>query len=533
MRRMFVMLVIAACAAVAGIPQTPADDARPFGSGDGSYRPAQAGRSAVTFRSGPGTGEKRAGRFWEPPVFISDEALNGFDADCDDETGVIWLVLAPAEDSLIRFYNSTDHGLSWTYVYYVAFTPNSTYRPVHLVVGAGDSNYVHAFVRHSAAMGDLYDIRLKQDLSYSDFHPVLVGPDTVSLFDVCRDNWPDYGLFVLTANPFEPGNSSLFLRSFDFGRTWDQQVGNNIQRPALCAGVENYLHFACAGFDDRGLYYFHNYGRGDPTSWGGRTGLGTDTMFIYDPKVSVTMKMPESLATVWVMYSHSNGFNLDFDADYAVRRDSWGGTWIKHQQMAATPASEMVGDAECYRERGNAYMDVAFVAYDTAGPDSAALYTWVNADAPRGWSAPIKVSDTLKVGSPRPEIVFSPGATPYNVPGIVFGQYDHAGTWFNATWFGTGAAEPGQLPGRKSAAGATIVRGVLWLEGRGQRSGDRAELLDIAGRKVLDLAPGANDLSPLPPGVYFCRRMAELESRGEPSAVNRLRPAVTKVVVAR
>jgi hypothetical protein len=61
--------------------------------------------------------------------------------------------------------------------------------------------------------------------------------------------------------------------------------------------------------------------------------------------------------------------------------------------------------------------------------------------------------------------------------------------------------------------GSTIVRGVLCLQGLGTRSGlsnnpvmSRAALLDAAGRKVLDLTPGPNDVSRLVPGVYFMHR---------------------------
>jgi len=52
---------------------------------------------------------------------------------------------------------------------------------------------------------------------------------------------------------------------------------------------------------------------------------------------------------------------------------------------------------------------------------------------------------------------------------------------------------------------ATVVRGVLMIGDRGQKTGDRVELLDIAGRKVLDLHPGPNDVRALAPGVYFVR----------------------------
>jgi hypothetical protein len=59
--------------------------------------------------------------------------------------------------------------------------------------------------------------------------------------------------------------------------------------------------------------------------------------------------------------------------------------------------------------------------------------------------------------------------------------------------------------------GPTIVRGVLFLppspfplpEGQGSGVSGRAVLLDISGRHVMNLHPGANDLRHLAPGVYF------------------------------
>jgi hypothetical protein len=66
--------------------------------------------------------------------------------------------------------------------------------------------------------------------------------------------------------------------------------------------------------------------------------------------------------------------------------------------------------------------------------------------------------------------------------------------------------------------GATIARGVLHLP-LSLSPLPTPSLLDINGRRVLDLKPGVNDVSRLNPGVYFVRYSAA-------------RP-VTKVVVAR
>lgn len=61
-----------------------------------------------------------------------------------------------------------------------------------------------------------------------------------------------------------------------------------------------------------------------------------------------------------------------------------------------------------------------------------------------------------------------------------------------------------EVPGATPAPARvpTVVRGVLNLDAG---PGAAAVLLDAAGRKVMELAPGANQLGRLTPGVYFCR----------------------------
>jgi len=82
---------------------------------------------------------------------------------------------------------------------------------------------------------------------------------------------------------------------------------------------------------------------------------------------------------------------------------------------------------------------------------------------------------------------------------------------------------------------ATIVRGVLVLGGVDSRQNTvyRAELLDAAGRKVMELMPGANDVRGLAPGVYFCHLTANSASSAQASGVMRDASSFPKVVVTR
>jgi hypothetical protein len=99
------------------------------------------------------------------------------------------------------------------------------------------------------------------------------------------------------------------------------------------------------------------------------------------------------------------------------------------------------------------------------------------------------------------------------------GDYD--GGLQTVEFLGAGVEESRKPQATRSKPEPTIVRGELRIGNRGPKTGDRAELLDISGRKVLDLHPGANDVRALAPGVYFVR------------AVGREPSAVTKVILER
>jgi hypothetical protein len=89
---------------------------------------------------------------------------------------------------------------------------------------------------------------------------------------------------------------------------------------------------------------------------------------------------------------------------------------------------------------------------------------------------------------------------------------------------GYAVEEPKATSTENPAALTTIVRGVLNLQSATSNLQSEIVLLDISGRKVLDLRAGASNVSRLAPGVYFVR-LASGEERGTSS--------ICKVIVTR
>ena len=158
----------------------------------------------------------------------------------------------------------------------------------------------------------------------------------------------------------------------------------------------------------------------------------------------------------------------------------------------------------------------------TCWPDSFQQSVLASYNRGTGWSQPETVVTSSALGSPR---IASDG----------FGNL-HC-VWFDHSGGGSGELRHVRRLGRPGVEDApnvqvratnslpTVVRSVLFLpeEVGGERVAVSGHLLDISGRKVLDLRPGANDVSRLTPGVYFVRE-AQAQAQAQ---------AVLKVVVTR
>jgi hypothetical protein len=86
-------------------------------------------------------------------------------------------------------------------------------------------------------------------------------------------------------------------------------------------------------------------------------------------------------------------------------------------------------------------------------------------------------------------------------------QSNRSGNWdiWGSFVYVTGVEESREPQAASSTLEQTVLRGVLVVGAAGSRQNTecRAELLDISGREVMALRPGANDVSALPSGVYF------------------------------
>jgi hypothetical protein len=91
----------------------------------------------------------------------------------------------------------------------------------------------------------------------------------------------------------------------------------------------------------------------------------------------------------------------------------------------------------------------------------------------------------------------------------VSGTYAYAASWSAGLriyeYYGTGVEEARNDVRGTMNAGPTIVRGVFNLQSSISNLKSETAMLDITGRQVMALRPGANDVRTLSPGVYFVR----------------------------
>ncbi|UCG43286.1 MAG: hypothetical protein JSU73_01315, partial [candidate division WOR-3 bacterium] len=429
--------------------------------------------------------------------------------------GPMWATAFSQQDTIAWIYVSEDHGETWRKDVGYSTSPRQRLTPLGCVVGEGDSLFVYCFfIDPRGAGGDLTLSRWDPRTRRMVFRSVLAGPDTVTDFAVCRDyKGFDYWLYAVAANELGPANAinDHILRSTDYGLTW-AVLGTlrYVQNPHMSAGVANWMFMSI----EIGPEFPGNYNvlanswfwSPDTLSW--ETSFFPDTFEVHDVVVAPAFTEPADSATLWVLYAYNRENTGDWNIKYRwtpVFFPDWSDTLV----LAGHPDfAEWFPDIRNYNFAGNAWMNACYI---TEGPQFRAVQRrHAHAANPTQWSDPININETSAgTGSDvKPKLCYSPGAGPG--AGVVFTGEGLMSLYWNAPWRTGVAEERTKYQGQRTSQ--TICRGTLTVGAGHDRNqlGDfgscpKSVLLDISGRKVMDLVFGENDVSQVAPGVYFCR----------------------------
>ena len=449
-------------------------------------------------------------------ALVSAQVATNFAADYTMD-GTMYAAAATLDSSAL-VYRSTDHGVTWDYLCGVYNTTRVIYNKVGLVVTGGDSARIFLFFLHPGNGGDVYLARFNLDGTGFTFVPVLVGAaDSVGDFAFCADNDNHYYLYGCAYSTLRTtGTNSAILRSTDYGVTWATTASfSHINQASYQNGAGSWQYFSTAvrldGYAGK-INLLTNHSYGDPARWNEHD-IRPDTFFIEEPVFCPAFTTPETSATAWLAYHHQDSGTTEYSVRTAYTQDG-GVTFSTPVALSRDPgASDFWPDLKPYRAPGNNYMNISYISLSSS--DIRRLYRrFANGADPGVWSDTTRVTskEAFRDHLLKPLLLYSPGG-PGSGGGCVFAAYaDKDSMFWNAPWQ-TGVAEPAAPKAVWRDLTPSLVHGVLRLEDRGRKTEDRAELLDVSGRRAMELAPGANDVSRLAPGVYFVARGSTLAPR--------------------
>lgn len=442
---------------------------------------------------------------WGSDVPIYTDNIWGFGAS-GDTNGTMWAAIGLRPESTIHIFRSTDHGLTWDYVFWL--THGSDFRKIEVVVGSGDSNYVYVFYIRRVADGDLWCVKLKTDLSAWSSYPVAVGPDTIDDFSVSLDydNW--YYLYCIYSNEHRTGDNGRITRSVDMGVTWETPISWwNAGDPCIAYGSGATIHCCWQySYTQTRIDYQNNRSYGNPAEWTGYDSITAshgDT--VLSPVITQSNTVPDTEAVVWCLYTHNYNNIGDWDVDYGY--NAHGGTpeqWNRGNHLSWTTQGEWFPDIRHYFVRPNTYVNACYNLGGTGTSDSTVIYwQYANASDPTNWSTPVKVNDqrvtTLTDGA-NPKIIYSP-YSPGTGSGVVFSYFGPTGLYFDAGWVGIQEQSPKpKLSATMESKPNPFRNHTLVKYTVPKPSKVEIKIFDISGREVKTLVnkespPGASSIS--------------------------------------
>jgi hypothetical protein len=444
-------------------------------------------------------------------ALVSARVATNFAADYTMD-GTMYAAAATLDSSGL-VYRSTDHGVTWYYLCGVYNTTRVIYNKVGLVVTGGDSARIFLFYLHPGNGGDVYLARFNLDGTGFMATSVLVGAaDSIGDFAFCADNDNHYYLYGCAYSTIRTsGSNGKILRSTDYGVTWATTSSfSNLNQVSYQngAGTWQYLSTAVRYPGAQGqINALTNHSYGDPARWS-ETAVRPDTFLLEEPVFCPAFTTPETSATAWLAYHHADSGTSEYSVRTAYTQDG-GVTFSTPAALSRdSGASDFWPDLKPYRSPGNDYMNISYISMRNS---VRRLYRrYCQAPDPGNWSETTRVTskEAYRDHMLKPLLLYSSGG-PGSGGGCVFAAYpDKDSLFWNAPWQ-TGVAEPVAPKAAWRDLTPSLVRGVLTLA----EGSSTSWLLDVSGRRVIVLKPGANDVSRLAPGVYFVARGSTLAPR--------------------
>jgi hypothetical protein len=452
---------------------------------------------------------------WEPPFQLTSDANPALIpagnakalAACD--SGVLQAVWFDGRNGPYNIYGkrSTDYGLTWEDDENLSQDPDTAGGPsvvgngslLHLMYRAHRGDWRLCY-RRSTDAGATWPAEVYLDSGLS-----MAGGNVsnAAAGEYVHAMWPTW----VSAN-----NSEIFYRrSTDQGATWLPKVRLTVDSArsedpcvAVCGPC---VHLAW--FDTRtgGQNSFYKRSTDNGETWGPDVQMTNDSGLSYFPMVAAT-----DAAVHFARWARRNG---ELHILYRRSTDN-GANWGPDVQIDS--GSQAASGPVLFAD-GN----TIHVAWDDRRSGTSQLYDRHSTDGGMNWSK----EDTL---------TFSPsnsgGPAFASVDSLLNITYTNDSGGARQVWYlrnpgwNVGTSESHRPQATSSNFEPTIIRGILLLprdmtaladRGRGGQTAavsDRVPtpvLLDISGRKVLDLHAGQNNVSGLAPGVYFIRWVPNVE----------------------
>jgi len=464
-------------------------------------------------------GHVAVGNSWRKPVPTIETLLWGSDARIGNRDSLLGLSFA-ADPSSGNLFAVLRHGGGVSH-YSICMSADTgvTWRETFTWVGSPPTgidavvSFDHLYVAYNSPGENARQVRARRflcsDGSADDFPGgamwavacVLDTGDTMREVSLVVDG-ADNLLYLYTITS---GGGVLPSHSFDDGQTWYQRTGIQSGASSGLDGTENkglsseFNFLSYVDVNDTLRICRYVYYMGSPQLCSSLlVGNGSPTSISAYSDTVICAYGDEAVSPHQVRYAISYG-----ESD----------TWTTGTLSNADTSAELPAVIACGGGRFGA-------VYHHCGP-TRELRFCQRTDTGR-WNASLSVTENVPHAS-RPAIE-DLGAGVYGVTYLSDTGPVVRGAFFDRSDWPYGFTER-HTQASSHASLATVVCGMLFLPQAAGHKYHAASLLDITGRIVFDLRPGANDMRALAPGVYFVR--------SGPSALSRQPSAITRVVVAR